>query len=202
MLVHLSASFKCSAYYLEVLSLCEKGLSMHNQVIPSSELTPFRSLVTEEVSERYRTLNITFTATLAALVFTLVSVVRFQPFFSIPDEPKFALFIISIVVLVLGTVKVIYHYFADRLIRYCVREHDVVLYKGLIFRKIVCQPILRIQHVDIHKGPIERLAGLATVQVYSAGGSAHALAIPGLPEDVAQSIRQFVLEHKDLAQHD
>jgi hypothetical protein len=95
--------------------------------------------------------------------------------------------------------SLIYHFIADPLKQYALREHDLNFQSGWIFRSLVSQPILRIQHIEIKRGPIERKAGLATLQVFSAGGVSHTFNIPGLEYEDAVSLRQFILDHKDLA---
>jgi membrane protein YdbS with pleckstrin-like domain len=88
--------------------------------------------------------------------------------------------------------------FADQRVAYALREHDVGFRWGLLFRHTVIQPLSRIQHIELKRGPIERSAGLATLQVFSAGGGAHTFEIPGLPVEQAQGLRQFILQHQDL----
>ncbi len=84
---------------------------------------------------------------------------------------------------------------------YALRQQDISFTSGVIFKKTVSQPILRIQHVELKRGPIERKIGLATLQVFSAGGAMHTFEIPGLKLDDAESIRQFILSHKDANHH-
>jgi membrane protein YdbS with pleckstrin-like domain len=68
-----------------------------------------------------------------------------------------------------------------------------------VFRGLSCQPILRVQHVEVKRGPFDRWAGLAKLQVFSAGGEMHTFEIPGLPLERAQRIRQYILDHKDVS---
>jgi len=90
---------------------------------------------------------------------------------------------------------------ANRIKSYALRELDISLKTGLIFRKVISQPILRIQHVEVERGPLERKYGLATLQVFSAGGALYTFQLPGLPVKTAESIRQFLLNHKDMQQN-
>ena len=60
---------------------------------------------------------------------------------------------------------------------------------------------MRIQHIEIERGPLERSAGLATLQVFSAGGAHHTFEIPGLTYEKAIELRQFILNHKDVSQN-
>jgi hypothetical protein len=94
---------------------------------------------------------------------------------------------------------VVYHIFADPIIQYAVREQDIHFQAGLFFRRLVSQPILRVQHIELKRGPIERKANLATLQVFSAGGVSHTFEIPGLEYHTAISLRKFIINHKDLS---
>ena len=171
-----------------------------NNVIPVSELPSLTTVTSEPISPAYRRLNLWLTSGIFGGVAAILVLVLIQPWFALlPPAP----FIVSLCiggVLFIGSWLFLYHFFADPLIRYSIREQDLVLFKGLLFKDVICQPILRIQHIDIQRGPFERMAGLATLKVYSAGGSLHTLAIPGLPADTADTIRQFVLNHSDLTQ--
>ena len=172
--------------------------SVTNNPLYSQELPCLGELPSEAISPGYRKLNLTVTVVISLLVFTVLLIVAYQPWFTLPVKLEFSLGVAGAITALLGGLIFTYHYFADRLIYYTLREQDIVLFKGLIFKKVICQPMLRIQHIDIQRGPLERLAGLATLKVYSAGGSDHTLAIPGLPEETAEKMRQFVLNHSDL----
>jgi uncharacterized protein len=92
-------------------------------------------------------------------------------------------------------------YLGDTRKRYALREQDLHFSSGLLFRKIVSQPISRIQHIELKRGPFERRAGLATLEVYSAGGSQHTFEVPGLEVANAEHIRQYILQHQALITH-
>ena len=100
-------------------------------------------------------------------------------------------------VAILASVSLIYVFFADKKKSYALRELDLHYTSGLIFRKTVSQPILRVQHVELKRGPVDRKTGLAKLQVFSAGGALHTFEIPGLPVADAEAIRQFIISHKD-----
>jgi membrane protein YdbS with pleckstrin-like domain len=50
------------------------------------------------------------------------------------------------------------------------------------------------QHVDLTRGPIERLFGLATLVVFTAGNEGSAFRVPGLAAARARSLRDRILE--------
>ncbi len=77
-----------------------------------------------------------------------------------------------------------YEYF-----RYAIREHDLLVQRGVLFRRRSSSPHNRIQHVDTRQGPIERFLGLSNVAVYTASGMSADGSIPGLSASDAESIR-------------
>lgn len=86
---------------------------------------------------------------------------------------------------------------AASVIRYAVRQHDVILRKGVFWRKETVQPIKRIQHVEQEQGPFEKRLGLSTLRLYSAGTGHVTFRISGLETDVAARIAAFILHPAD-----
>ena len=76
-----------------------------------------------------------------------------------------------------------------RYFRYSLREHDLLVQQGVLFRRCTSIPLHRIQHVDTRQGPFERLLGLASLQLYTAAGVNADGSIPGLSEKDAERIR-------------
>lgn len=101
-----------------------------------------------------------------------------------------------------GVLAIAYTYLAFPYKAYALRQHDLSFRSGLFFRTCITQPILRIQHIELKRGPFERRIGLACLQVFSAGGAMHTFAIPGLTLAEAEGIRQLILKHKTGLQHD
>ncbi len=75
---------------------------------------------------------------------------------------------------------------------YAIREHDLLHREGVFFRSLTSIPYSRIQHSEISRGPIESSLGLATLRVFTAGGSGSDLAIEGLPYEEAQRIKELI----------
>ncbi len=82
---------------------------------------------------------------------------------------------------------------AASVIRYAVREHDVILCSGVFWRRETIQPIRRIQHVEQLQGPVARRFGLSKVRLFSAGTAHFAFEIPGLDAEKAAQLRQAIL---------
>ncbi|NOG31922.1 PH domain-containing protein [Halomonas sp. TBZ9] len=77
---------------------------------------------------------------------------------------------------------------------YCLRQHDLHLRTGALWRCTTSVTLNRIQHLEVSQGPLERLLGIARLLVYTAGGSGQDLAIPGLAKARADQLRLHVLQ--------
>ena len=76
---------------------------------------------------------------------------------------------------------------------YVLRDKDILFRKGVIWRSVTAIPFNRIQHVESSSTPLDRKFGLATLQLFTAGGSTGDLKIDGLGKDVAEQLRVFIL---------
>ncbi|GGW97846.1 PH domain-containing protein [Alteromonas halophila] len=170
-----------------------------NEPVAAHAIPALTAIAFSGVSPSYRTLNMSVAALVIVVVAGLITAIRFIPWLTLP-EPLIALYPVALVaVMTVGCLWLGYHWLADPRVGYALREQDISLTRGLVFRKVVCQPILRVQHVQLKRGPLDRLAGLACLQVFSAGGAMHTFEIPGLAVAQAEQIRQFILDHKDLS---
>jgi membrane protein YdbS with pleckstrin-like domain len=71
---------------------------------------------------------------------------------------------------------------------YAERADDLLVRHGLLIRRLSIVPYGRMQFVDVTAGPLERLFGLATVQLHTAAAATDAK-IPGLPPQEAARLR-------------
>jgi membrane protein YdbS with pleckstrin-like domain len=71
---------------------------------------------------------------------------------------------------------------------YAERADDLLVRHGLLFRRLSIVPYGRMQFVDVKAGPVERLFGLATVQLHTAAAASDAR-IPGLVPAEAARLR-------------
>jgi len=76
---------------------------------------------------------------------------------------------------------------------YAIRQKDVSYKSGLIWFSMVSVPLNRIQHCEVSQGPLGRLFDLASVKVYTAGGSSSDLSIKGLKKDRAHRLRDYII---------
>lgn len=56
----------------------------------------------------------------------------------------------------------------------------------------VIVPVSRVQHIDVSQGLLERLFGVATLTLHTAGTDANLVSLPGVTRDTAESIREVI----------
>jgi membrane protein YdbS with pleckstrin-like domain len=71
---------------------------------------------------------------------------------------------------------------------YAERDDDLIVTRGLLFRRVSVVPYGRMQFIDVTAGPLDRAFGLATVQLHTAAAASDAR-IPGLIRVDADALR-------------
>jgi len=77
--------------------------------------------------------------------------------------------------------------------RFSITEELLLARYGIIFHEEKAIPISRMQHVDLMRGPIERLFGLATLVVFTAGTEGASFRLPGIAVRRAEELRDQIL---------
>lgn len=78
---------------------------------------------------------------------------------------------------------------------YQMGEDRLRVVRGMIFRRDTVVPFGRVQHIDVHQGPIERGYGLATLVLHTAGNHNASVSLPGLAHDDALTMREEIRAH-------
>lgn len=73
------------------------------------------------------------------------------------------------------------------------RTHDVIYRSGAIGITTAIIPYNRVQHVALHEGWLARRLGLASVEIFTAGGSSSDIKIPGIEKQHAEKIKQLLM---------
>ena len=80
-----------------------------------------------------------------------------------------------------------------RAIGYQLRDDDLLFRRGILFQRFTSVPYGRMQLIDINRGPVGRLLGLADLKFVTAAASTN-VEIPGLPEADAAELRDLLVE--------
>ncbi len=67
--------------------------------------------------------------------------------------------------------------------------------RGYWFHVDTIVPFVRVQHIDVSQGPVERLCGVATLTVHTAGTHNSVVELPGLPPQDADAMRDAIRAH-------
>jgi len=94
--------------------------------------------------------------------------------------------VIAITVYLLTALRAVLRY---RSWAYEVREDSLYLERGVVTTVQTVVPYVRIQHVDVSRGPVERAFGLSTTVVYTAGSRGADVSIPGLSPERAADLQ-------------
>ncbi|MBP1986513.1 PH domain-containing protein [Halolamina salifodinae] len=73
---------------------------------------------------------------------------------------------------------------------YVVRADSLFLSRGVLTRVQTAVPYVRVQHIDTRRSPLERLLGLSTLVVYTAGSRGADVTVPGLTPDRAATLQR------------
>lgn len=67
--------------------------------------------------------------------------------------------------------------------------------RGFLFHTDTVVPFVRVQHIDVGQGPVERLFGLAHIVVHTAGTHNSIVTLPGLARADADAMRETIRRH-------
>ena len=78
---------------------------------------------------------------------------------------------------------------------YTLSEDRLRVVKGWLFYRDTVVPFGRVQHIDVVRGPVERMLGLSTLVLHTAGTHNSSVALPGLLDADAQAMREVIRSH-------
>src|SRR3989344_4702598 len=74
-------------------------------------------------------------------------------------------------------------------------EGQLRVARGWLFRTDTIVPFVRVQHIDVGQGPVERWFGLSHLIVHTSGTHNSTVTLPGLPADLAAAMREPIRRH-------
>lgn len=73
---------------------------------------------------------------------------------------------------------------------YSLREKDILFRRGFFVSRITVVPFNRIQHASISRDVLDKMLGISSLEIFTAGGSGSDIRIPGLPPELAKSLKE------------
>ncbi|WP_051484367.1 PH domain-containing protein [Shewanella waksmanii] len=107
--------------------------------------------------------------------------------------------IVTLMLIVLGCISYL-RFCHAKSIHFGVFEDELVMQKGVIWRKKTALPYSRLQHVTLSQGPIERHFAQHTLKCFSAGSGHAEISLPGINTTSAEPMRQHLLAKAALRQ--
>jgi len=73
---------------------------------------------------------------------------------------------------------------------FALREKDILFKRGYLVNKTTVVPFNRIQHASISRDILDKYLKIATLKIFTAGGSGSDIIIPGLTPDLALRLKE------------
>jgi len=82
-----------------------------------------------------------------------------------------------------------------RRLGYALHPTMLQVVRGWLFHADTVVPLVRVQHIDVTRGPLDKSFGTATLVVHTAGTHNSIVTLPGLAPDKASAIRDEIRHH-------
>lgn len=167
-----------------------------NTQINVDEIPTIQDIEYTQLSKDFLRVNMISTFLIWIVIFAVVTTIfqfdQDDDFFNEMIKPKLKWLMLGL--LSLAVINLVVSYFGFFKKGYAIREKDISYKKGLFWRTKTLVPFNRIQHCELNQGPIERMFGLSSLKVFTAGGSSSDLNINGLVKGEAEQLKQFILK--------
>lgn len=165
-----------------------------NKEISISDLPQFESVQMQPIQSAYYKvilINIGIVFTLLGIGLAVLSYLNEEVF----SNRVWMLFGALYVVLLI--ISLLFSRLSFKYKSFAFREHDAIYKSGVISQTTTIVPYKRIQHVALHQGLFSRYFGLASLELFTAGGSSTDLEINGLTLEDAQRYKIWIIQKID-----
>ena len=162
-----------------------------NNQLDISELPKVADIDMVPLEPGYKTVLLIGRSIFTLLLGCSVIAFFFFPSDEVPIYAKYGAIIFFILYTIWGFIKTIkgFHHKA-----YALREKDIVYSTGWLWKQTTTAPFNRVQHVSIDQGPIERQFELSKLKIFTAGGKASDMSIPGLAPETANQLKEYIVK--------
>ncbi|MEZ4909840.1 MAG: PH domain-containing protein [Saprospiraceae bacterium] len=163
--------------------------TFENNQIYVSNLPTSEDVIFSPLEVKYRDINIWINLAILGVVLSIcVAIYLILEL----DFPLLLLLSAFLGILIFFGLVLAYTYKHHEYRGYAVRQQDIIFKSGVFFRTITTLPFKRVQHCEVEQGPLERRFGLASLAIYTAGGSSSDLEIHGLTYENAMAMKSFI----------
>ncbi len=159
-----------------------------NPQIDTTQLPSVNTADYKRLSPAYKTTEYIGTAILFTFLFIGATIFFFSTS-PVLGMYRYAIYVLWILLFSLSMFLVSKRY---EMAGYALRENDVIHKHGVWWQVVTTIPFNRMQHCEISQGPIQNAFGLATLRVFTAGGTSSDLSIDGLDHEEAKRIKDFI----------
>ncbi|HET7577430.1 MAG TPA: PH domain-containing protein [Sphingomicrobium sp.] len=82
-----------------------------------------------------------------------------------------------------------------RRLRYGLTDRLLQVVRGWLFHTDTVVPLVRVQHIDVVRGPLDKMFGTANLVVHTAGTHNSIVTVRGLAPERAAAMRDVIREH-------
>ena len=159
-----------------------------NETIDTSQLPKFEEVQFTVLHPNYWKVTLISCFILIVFIFSgmLLGLIFIKEFSEFQSELMSLTIVLIVLILLFSRI-------AFRKKRFAFRNHDVLFRHGIIATNTIVIPYNRIQHVALHEGLVSRYFGLAKIEIFTAGGSASNIEIPGIEKEQAENIKQLLM---------
>ena len=173
-------------------------MTFQNPTISISELPRSADIDFSILDRRYAPLCLAIVV-FVECVFVLAALIALTVFSGMREfintAPGSLVIILSFIILVWIALKT---WLTAAAIRFSLRQHDLVVRTGIFWRSETVQPLRRVQHVELTRGPLDKRFGLANVKLFSAGTGQSTFVVPGLEVTNAEKVKAYILDYPAL----
>lgn len=157
-----------------------------NEQVDLSSLPKYESVAFSSVSSKYLVkMNI------QTGIFLLVLSIGLGVFWFFQLDP-WQTGIISAVLMVGFVFRFWNNYKLLQSIGYAIREKDIIFSRGFVFTKTTVIPFNRVQHASISRGVWDKVLGISSLNIFTAGGGGSDISIPGLEPEMAVQLKEAI----------
>jgi membrane protein YdbS with pleckstrin-like domain len=132
---------------------------------------------------RLTIMGLALTAVVLVLDYTMLEQVGFGGVLPV------AVLALAVLVIVLAPQRIY------RRLRYRLSGQALQILRGWLFHTDTVVPLVRVQHLDVIRGPLDKMFGTASLVVHTAGTHNSIVALPGLSPERAAEMRDVIRNH-------